>query len=627
MAGSEFDVLVVGGGHAGVEAAAVACRLGLRTGLVTLSAESIAEMPCNPAIGGIGKGHLVMELDAVGGVQGWAADRSALQFKMLNRSRGPAVWGPRVQCDKEVYARRLRRLILGMRRIEVVLGEVTGLLEVAGEVRGVSLGDGRHLRSRATILTTGTFLGGTLHTGGQKEEGGRFGEPASRGLAAELERFGIELRRFKTGTPPRLDRESIDYDALEIDAGDADPQHFSWRTERVANRVHCWTTRTPAEVREIILDNIERSPLFSGEIDGVGPRYCPSIEDKVVRFPHHEQHTLFLEPETEFGSSMYVNGFSTSLPADVQELALRAVPGFSKVEFLRYGYAVEYDVIKPGQTRNTLELEALPGVYAAGQVLGTSGYEEAAALGFWAGANAALQILGRRRFHLSREKAYMGVLVDDVVHREHVEPYRMLTSRAEHRLRLGIDSVRERLLQDGVELGLVPEAVLEREATRWRRRDEVARELERSRVNPDQATRETIKDEIGVDLRRPTTWAGIVARHDVDWRKAAEYVPALCSLEREDQSIVVAQIRYRGYLERQDREIDRVRRLREVRIPEDFDADAISGLSNEVREAIRRFGPTTLEEAERLPGMTPAAFSVIAAHVAGAIRGAKGRNG
>ncbi|MCP4900364.1 MAG: tRNA uridine-5-carboxymethylaminomethyl(34) synthesis enzyme MnmG [bacterium] len=610
------DLVVVGGGHAGVEAAAAAARMGLSVALVTLRRETIGQMPCNPAIGGIGKGHLVAELDALGGLQGWAADRSALQFKMLNRSRGPAVWGPRAQCDKERYARRLGGLLERLSGVSVVEGEVIGLLEDERSVRGVRLKDGTEIHGHAVVMTTGTFLGGKLHTGSEQHEGGRFGEPASRGLGPELSRLGVITRRFKTGTPPRLDRESIDYEKLEVDEGDSDPLAFSWRTRRVVNRVNCWTTRTTSHVRTVILDNIDRSPLFSGEIDGVGPRYCPSIEDKVVRFPHHEEHTLFLEPETEHGKSMYVNGFSTSLPAEVQEEALRAVPGFESVRFLRHGYAVEYDVISPGQVGRSLELRDVPRLYAAGQVLGTSGYEEAAVLGFVAGVNAANAVLGHGEFFVARENAYVGVLVDDVVNRDHSEPYRMLTSRAEHRLLLGVDSARERLMDRGVELGLVPDSALKREATVWKRRGDVVSLLEGKRVNPDRETKERLAREIGIEIRKPTTWSGILGRHDINTRRAVDLAPGICDLSEHEQDVVIARMRYKGYVARQQREIERISRQREVRIPESFDPDGIPGLSNEVKDVMRRFRPASLREVERLPGVTPAAVAVLARFLA-----------
>ena len=610
------DLVVVGAGHAGCEAAAAAARMGASVVVVTLDRGTIAQMPCNPAVGGIGKGHLVVELDALGGLQGWAADRAGLQFKILNASRGPAVWGPRAQCDKERYSQLMRRVLTGISGIEVIEGEVTGLLVDDARVAGVRLGDGRRLRAGRTLLTTGTFLGGVLHSGEDRRPGGRFGERPSIGLGAELEGLGLELRRFKTGTPPRLKRASLALDRLEEQRGDSRPRPFSWRTRRVRNRVACWLTRTPEAVQAIIEDNLHRSPLFSGVIAGVGPRYCPSIEDKVVRFPHHREHTVFLEPEGLDSESIYVNGLSTSLPADVQEAVVHAVPGLERAEFLRHGYAVEYDMVAPGQVGRDLVCRDVPGLALAGQVLGTSGYEEAAGLGFLAGVNAALSARGEAPFVPSREDAYLGVMIDDLVTREHVEPYRMFTSRAEHRLLLGVDSARERLMSRGVELGLVGAPMFHVEQERWRARREAAESLESERLNPDRTTRDLLRETVGIDLRSPTTWAGIVRRQDVATERIADAVPALAALDADERRIVIGTLRYRGYLERHRREIERVRRLREVEIPDDLDPRRIPGLSREVVEQLEHHRPRTLAGAEGLPGMTPAAVAILAGHIA-----------
>ena len=608
--------MVVGAGHAGCEAAAAAARMGASVAVVTLHQHTIAQMPCNPAIGGIGKGHLVVELDALGGLQGWAADRAGLQFKTLNASRGPAVWGPRAQCDKERYSEIMRRVLSGLRGLRVIEGEVVGLLSDGGGVKGVRLADGSRYRATMTILTTGTFLGGVLHSGDQSRPGGRFGERPSIGLGAELAGFGLTLRRFKTGTPPRLTRSSLDFDRLGVQEGDERPRPFSWRTGVVRNRIVCWVTRTPERVQNIIEDNIHRSPLFAGAIEGVGPRYCPSIEDKVVRFPHHREHTIFLEPEGFTSESVYVNGLSTSLPHDVQESVVHAVPGLENAEFLRYGYAVEYDMVAPGQVGTDLSCRGVPGLALAGQVLGTSGYEEAAALGFLAGVNAVLVGRGERPFVPSRQEAYLGVLVDDLVTREHVEPYRMFTSRAEHRLLLGVDSARERLLAKGVELGLVREPVFHVEQARWVARERSRVDLEQARLNPDRVTREEIFKITGVELTTPTTWAGLLRRQDVDLDRVAGSVPALAGLNDDDRRTVVHSLRYHGYLARHQREIERVQRLREVEIPQALDPATIPGLSREVVEQLERSRPTTLADAERLPGMTPAAVAILAGRIA-----------
>lgn len=614
--GSLFDLVVVGAGHAGCEAAAGAVRMGASVAVVTLHRETIAQMPCNPAMGGIGKGHLIAELDAMGGLQGWAADRSGLQFKILNASRGPAVWGPRAQCDKRRYTEIMRRVLTGLRRLTVVEDEVVGLLTGDAGVLGVRLAGGGRLRARTTLLTTGTFLGGILHEGDRRQPGGRFGERPSVGLGAELEGLGLELRRFKTGTPPRLRRSSLDVSRLDEQAGDREPRPFSHRSHTVTNRVVCWVTRTPEAVQTIIEDNLHRSPLFSGVIDGVGPRYCPSIEDKVVRFPHHREHTVFLEPEGLECESIYVNGLSTSLPADVQEAVVHAVPGLERAEFLRHGYAVEYDMVAPNEVGKDLVCRNVPGLALAGQVLGTSGYEEAAVLGFLAGVNAVISGRGGAPVILGREEAYAGVLVDDLVTREHVEPYRMFTSRAEHRLLLGVDSARERLMGTGVRLGLVRKEMFHVEQRRWEARRDACALLEETRLNPDRETRAFLRETAGIELRTPTTWAGVLRRQDVDLKRVTVALPAFSGLRHEDRRIVIGSLRYHGYLDRHRREVDRVQRLRNIELPSDFDPADLPGLSREIIEQLQRHQPTTIAEAEGLPGMTPAAVAILAGVVA-----------
>ncbi len=612
----EFELVVVGAGHAGCEAALAAARMGIGVAVVTLDASRVAEMPCNPAMGGVGKGHLMAELDALGGVQPWAADRAGIQFRILNASRGPAVWGPRAQCDKEDYRRRMGRLLRGVRGVTVVEGEACGLLAGDRGVEGVVLAGGRRLRARAVVLATGTFLGGVLHTGDESRPGGRFGEVPSTALGRSLEALGLPLRRFKTGTPPRLHRDSLDLDRLEVQEGDPRPRPFSFRTRTVRNRAVCWVTRTPPVVRRIIEDNLHRSPLFSGIIEGTGPRYCPSIEDKVVRFPHHEEHTVFLEPEGLGSPSIYVNGLSTSLPRDVQEAVVHAVPGLERARFLRYGYAVEYDVVPGTRVTRTLQVRGVEGLFLAGQLLGTSGYEEAAALGFLAGVNAAVWIRGEEPLVPGREEAYLGVLVDDLVSRDHREPYRMFTSRAEHRLILGVDSARERLMARGVALGLVPPGMFHVERLRWERRGEAIRWLEATALNPTPETRRDVRDRAGVEIERPTTWAGVLRRQDVDLEGLRETLPVLARLGEEDARVVVSRVRYAGYLERHRREVERLRRLGGIRIPASLLDEEIPGLSREVREVLRRHRPGTLAEAGRLPGVTPAALAVLAGRLA-----------
>jgi tRNA uridine 5-carboxymethylaminomethyl modification enzyme len=611
-----FDVVVVGAGHAGCEAAAAAARLGAAVAVVTLDRGTVAQMPCNPAIGGIGKGHLVAEIDALGGLQGWAADRAGIQFKTLNRSRGPAVWGPRAQCDKRRYQQVVRRVVGGLRGVTLVEAEVEGLLAEGARATGVIVRGGERIKARAVILTTGTFLGGVLHTGDERRPGGRLGERPSTALGESLSDLGLELRRFKTGTPPRLARGSIDFERLEVQPGDREPRPFSWRTAEVENRCVCWVTRTPPAVRTIIGDNVHRSPLLSGAIEGVGPRYCPSIEDKVVRFPHHERHTVFLEPEGLDTESIYVNGLSTSLPADVQEAVVRSVPGLEGAAFLRYGYAVEYDVVAPLQVGANLECLQVRGLYLAGQLLGTSGYEEAAALGLLAGINAAQDLRGLEPLIPAREDAYVGVLVDDVCGRDHREPYRMFTSRAEHRLLLGVDSARERLMEVGFRLGLVREAAFHVERERWSRRQRARTALENDHIRPDAETRARVREMAGVEISAPTTWAKILRRQDVDVDRVGAALEAFAGLGRDDCRVVIGLLRYDGYLARQEKERERVRRLRDIPIPADVDVASLPGVSREVAEALRRDRPPTLADAERLPGMTPAALAILAGRLA-----------
>ena len=614
--GGRYDLLVVGAGHAGCEAAAAAARMGLRTCVVTLHRSTVAQMPCNPAVGGIGKGHLVVELDALGGLQGWAADRSGLQFRTLNASRGPAVWGPRAQCDKLRHSELMRRVVERLPGTEVIEAEVVGLVVGDSGVDGVRLGDGRRLAARAVLLTTGTFLGGVLHTGGQRSPGGRFGERPSMGLGRELAGLGLDLRRFKTGTPPRLDGRSIDFERLEEQRGDVCPRPFSWRTREGRNRVPCWVTRTPPEVRDIVRDNLDRSPLFSGRIRGTGPRYCPSIEDKVVRFPHHQEHTVFLEPEGLDSDSIYVNGLSTSLPEDVQERVVHAVPGLEGARFLRYGYAVEYDVVAPFQVERWLACRAVPRLFVAGQLLGTSGYEEAAVQGFVAGVNAALDQRGEAPWVPGRHQGYIGVLLDDLCGADHREPYRMFTSRAEHRLLLGVDSARERLMQQGVRFGLVPEAAFHVERRRWEHRRRARQALSERRLNPDRTTTDEVRRLTGVELRSPTTWARLLRRPDVDVDAIASVLPELRQLDADDRRIVIGELRYDGYVVRQRREIERLQRLRHLEIPADFDPRSVEGLSREVVEELLRVRPRTVADAERLPGLTPAAIAILVGRLA-----------
>jgi len=511
----------------------------------------------------------------------------------------------------------MRRLLEGLPGLDVLEAEGLDLvLEKENSVHGLVLSTGETIACRAVILTTGTFLDAILHCGEEKWEGGRLGERPSRGLGDRLRSLGLELTRFKTGTPPRIDRESVDLDRLEVQEGDVSPRPFSWRSRGVRNHAFCWVARTPPEVQDIIGENLSRSPLFSGKIEGVGPRYCPSIEDKVVRFPHHREHTIFVEPETREGRSLYLNGVSTSLPRDVQEKVVRAIPGFEKAHFLRYGYAVEYDIVRPGHVGHNLAVRGIRGLCLAGQILGTSGYEEAAAQGLLAGINAARELKEEPEFILGREESYIGVLIDDLVSREHREPYRMFTSRAEHRLVLGIDSARERLMPYGVGLGLVPKKMFHVEHRRWKRREELLEKIEAVRLNPSQEMRARIKNALGVDFSVPQSLGKLLQRPDLRPEGLQEIFPEIAAVDEVECHVVLGRLRYRGYLERHQREGLRIQRLRKVLLPEDMEYREIPGLSLEIIEALERGRPRTLEEAERMGAMTPAALALIAGRLA-----------